>query len=160
MSDKMEIVDQKKNPLMKREEVVFSLEHKGKATPSRMDMIKEIASKLNVKEDLLIIDRIISAKGNSKSSVKVLTYKKADDIPKGKLDKMKARLEKAKKKAAEAKPEKKPTETKEEAKEGKEKGPAEVKEATEAKEEKPAEEAKPEEKPAEAKEEKKEDKKE
>lgn len=146
MSDKMEIVDQKKNPLMKREEVVFSLEHKGKATPSRMDMIKEIASKLNVKEDLLIIDRIISAKGNSKSSVKVLTYKKADDIPKGKLDKMKARLEKAKKKAAEAKPEKKPAEAKEE--------------ATEAKEEKPAEEAKPEEKPAEAKEEKKEDKKE
>lgn len=147
MSDKMEIVDQKKNPLMKREEVVFSLEHKGKATPSRMDMIKEIASKLNVKEDLLIIDKIISASGDSKSSVKVLTYKKAGDIPKGKLDKMKARLEKVKKKAAEAKPEKKPAEAKEEAKEGKEKGPAEVKEATEAKEEskeeKPAEEAKP-----------------
>jgi len=135
---KMEILEHKKNPLMKREEVVFSVDHDGKATPSRKDLLKEIAKRLKAKEDLLIIDRIFTSAGDSKSSMKVLVYKKPGDIPKGKLEKMKARMERKK----EPKPEKeeaKPEEKKEVAEEAKE----------EVKEEK-AEEEKPEEKAEEA----------
>ncbi len=142
MSDKMkiEIGERKKNPLMKREEVKFSIGHKGRATPSRTEMMKEIASALKTKEELLIIDKIFTSTGNSVSSVRVLSYKKTVDIPKGKLDKMNARMEKVKKKA-DAKKEEKPAEAKPEEKKEDAK-PEEVK--GESKEE-----AKAEEKPAE-----------
>ncbi len=161
---KMEILERKKNPLMKREEVMFSMEHGGKATPSRKDLLKEVAGKLKVKENLLIIDRIFSATGKSQSNLKVLVYKKPDDIPKGKLEKMKARMEKKEEKPkkeevkpeeAKAEEEKKEGEKPEEAKEEKVEGPKEKEEV----EEKPKEEAKEElEKPKE--EEKGEEKKE
>ncbi len=133
---KVEILDRKKNPLMKREEIVFSVDHDGKATPARKDLFKEISGKLKVKEDLLIIDKIFSATGKSQSNLKVLVYKKKDDIPKGKLEKMKSRMEKKKeeKPKEEAKPveEVKPTKKKTEAEEEK---PEEVK--TEEKVEEP-----------------------
>jgi ribosomal protein S24E len=145
---KMEAKERKKNAPMKREEVMFSVNHEGKATPSRADLLKEVASKLKVKDELLIIDKIFSTSGKSESEVTVLVYKKKDDIPKGKLEKMKRRMEKKKKKPAEEpKPAEKPAEG--EAKE------CEVKEGEEK-----AEEAKPsEEKPAEVKEEAKEEEK-
>ncbi|UCD07684.1 MAG: hypothetical protein JSW41_01800 [Candidatus Aenigmatarchaeota archaeon] len=147
---KMEILDRKKNPLMKREEIVFSVDHGGKATPARKDLLKEISGKLKVKEDLLIIDKIFSATGKSQSNLKILVYKKKDDIPKGKLEKMKARMEKkkGKKPKEEAKPveEVKPAEKKAEAEEEK---PEEVK--TEEKAEEPEKEEKVEEKAEEEK---------
>lgn len=145
----MEEKDKKKNAPMKREEVIFSVNHEGKATPSRADLLKEVASKLKVKDELLIIDKIFSTSGKSESDVTVLVYKKKDDIPKGKLEKMKRRMEKKKEaKPEEPKPAEKPAEG--EAKE----------EAGETKGEEAAEEAKPaKEKPSEVKEEAKEEEK-
>jgi ribosomal protein S24E len=100
---KMEVRGQRKNPLMKREEVMISVDHSGKATPQRAELIEEVAKKLKASKDLIIVDKIFSASGRSESSVKVLVYKKKEDIPKGKLDKMGAKLEKtAKKKGAQA----------------------------------------------------------
>jgi ribosomal protein S24E len=136
---KVEIKDKKNNPIMKREEVMFSVEHDKKATPSRRELIKEIVDKLKSKEDLVIVDKIFSAKGRCMSNVAVLVYKKKDDIPKGKLEKMKRRMEKSAKKEkpkAEAKPieEVKPIEG--------EKKEASVEEKTEKKEEVKTEEKK------------------
>ena len=145
---------------MKREEITFSIDHRGKATPPRMDLIKEVTSKLKVNENVVIIDKIFSAKGKSTSSMCVLEYKKVEDIPKGKLEKMNARMEKAKKKAAEKKPEEKPAEAKaaggEGAKEGEAK-PEEKKEETtgEKADEKPTEVKETKEKSADGEEEKK-----
>ncbi|MFC2144045.1 hypothetical protein ACFLQO_01620 [Candidatus Aenigmatarchaeota archaeon] len=146
---KIEIKGERKNPLMKREEVTIRAEHSGKATPSRKDLLKEVATRLKSNEDLIIIDKIFSAKGRCQSDITVLVYKKKDDIPKDKLEKMKRRLEKKKKPGEEepAPTEAKPAESAEKPVEGEEK-PAETKE------EKPAE---PETKPDE-KEEKKEEK--
>lgn len=102
---KFEMLKEKKNPAMKRDEHLISLEHKGKATPSRPEIMKEVAKLLKTKEELIIIDKILSNKGVQSSKVYVLSYRKRDEMPKYKLDKMKERMEKIKpKKAAEEKP--------------------------------------------------------
>ncbi len=148
---KIEIKEQKKNPLLKREEVSVSIEHPGKATPSRREILPELAKVLKSNEDLIIIDKIFSVHGMNVSEARLLVYKKKDEIPKEKLEKMKNRMAEKKKAEAPAPAEaakegEKPEAPKEgEAKEEKpEEAPAEEK-----KEEKP----KPEEKPV-AKEEK------
>jgi ribosomal protein S24E len=91
-SDNMEVINQKKNPLMNREEAWILIDHAGKATPPRKDMITEVAKHFKAKEDEVIIDKIFSEVGKAASRVKVLVYPKADAIPKAKLDKMKIRM--------------------------------------------------------------------
>lgn len=137
---KIEIKKQKKNPLLKREEISVSIEHPGKATPSRREILPELAKVLKSSEDLIIIDKIFSVYGRNVSEARVLAYKKKDEIPKEKLEKMKGRMTE-KKKAA---PAEASAPSAEAAKEG-EKPPEGA-----PKEEKPAEEAKPEEKSEEA----------
>ncbi len=155
---KVEILEQKKNPLLKREEVSVSLEHPGKATPSRKEILPELAKALKSREDLLIIDKIFSVPGKNISEARVLAYKKKDEIPKNKLEKMKGRMAPRKKAAAPApeapkEGEKPPEGAKEEAAPAEEKPAEEKKEAPaeEKKGEAPEEEAKPEEKPPEEK---------
>jgi len=150
----MKIVSEKKNSAMKRDEYIISVEHKGKATPNRPEIIKGVAKLIKVNDNLIIIDKIISNRGLQSSIAYVLSYRKRDDVPAYKLEKMKKRIEKIKPKSeakqADAAPaaEEKPAE---------ESGaPAEEKTAEEAPaEDKPAEEGAeeaggaPEEKPAE-----------
>jgi ribosomal protein S24E len=66
-----------------------------------MDILKQIVNKLKVDEDLIIVDKIFTAKGDTKTTVKALIYKKKDDIPKGKMEKMQKRMETKKKKPEE-----------------------------------------------------------
>jgi ribosomal protein S24E len=104
---KLETVEHKKNVLMGRDEYLLSLEHSGKATPSRLEILKELASTLEASEDTIIIDKIWTKTGLSVSDLKVLVYKKKDDIPSYKAEKMKRRTFKkkdAEEPAAEAKP--------------------------------------------------------
>lgn len=142
---KMEEKGKKKNAPMKRDEVIFSVSHEGKATPSRQELLKQAASKLNVKDELVIVDRIFSSKGRSESEVSLLVYKKKDDIPRGKLEKMNRRMGKGKKKQAEEpKPEGKKEEKQEEKKEaeGKEKELADTEDKEEAEKQEKAEDKK------------------
>ncbi|MCK4335792.1 MAG: hypothetical protein KAW40_03645 [Candidatus Aenigmarchaeota archaeon] len=148
----VKILDQKKNPLLKREEVHAVFEHTGKPTPPRKDILPFLEKALRAKKDLILIDKIFSIKGKGESKLKVFVYSKKDDIPKDKLEVIQKRMEKKKAKGEE--PEEKPAES-ETPTEGEAK--PEEKEG-EAKEKEPAEEAKEEE--GEAKEEKKEEKKE
>jgi len=144
--------------VMKRDEHLISLEHKGKATPSRPEIMKDVAKLLKTREELIIVDKIISNKGIQSSKVYVLSYRKKDDMPEYKLDKMKARMEKAKVKQDAAK-EKVPEAPapKEEAKP--EESPAEEK-AEEPKQEEAAETGEHAKEPAKEEEGEKEDKKE
>ena len=128
---KIDVKEQKKNPLMNRDEFVINIDHSGKPTPSRHDILKEIAKEVKASEDLIIIDKILSGSGVPVSVANTFVYKKKDDIPKGKLEKMKRRMEKKKK--GEASPEPAQEAAKEAPKE-------EFKESSEA--EKPAEETK------------------
>ena len=100
---KIEINDQKKNPLMNRDEYMISLDHAGKPTPSRQEILKEIASEVKAKEDVIIIDKIFNKAGISASDVVVFVYNKEDEIPKDKLEKMTKRMKK-KEKGEEATP--------------------------------------------------------
>ena len=113
----VKILERKKNPLLKREEVYAVFEHAGKPTPSRPDILPFLEKVLNVKKDLILIHKIFSVKGKGESKVKVFVYSKKEDIPKDKLEIIQRRMKKAKKE--------KPAETAGEA--GKEEEPEEEK---------------------------------
>ena len=130
----VKILDQKKNPLLKREEVHAVFEHTGKPTPPRKDILPLLEKALRAKKDLILIDKIFSIKGKGESKLKVFVYSKKDDIPKDKLEVIQKRMEK--KKAKEEKPEEKKEGVKEE-KQAEEEAKPEGKEGEgEAKEEK------------------------
>lgn len=99
---KLEIKHHRKNALMKRDEVVVSIEHGGKATPNRRHILDETAKLLKAKPDCIIIDRILTEGGKAFSEARVLVYLKKDDVPAWRLKKMEQRLAKVKK--AEEKP--------------------------------------------------------
>ncbi|NIO19418.1 MAG: hypothetical protein GTN76_01385 [Candidatus Aenigmarchaeota archaeon] len=128
----VKIVDQKKNPLLKREEVYVIFEHPDKATPSRKDMLPVLEKSLKTKKDLIIIDKIFSIRGRGESKVHVFTYSKKEDVPKDKLEKMQRRMERKTK--GEAKPEEKKEESPKEEKKEEEK-PEEPEKKEEVKEE-------------------------
>ncbi len=89
---KIEIVSQKKNPLVGREDVHIRINHEGQRTPSRQEILKEIAHSLKTNEDRVIIDRIFTVQGRAISDVKVLAYEKKEEVPAYKTDKMKRRM--------------------------------------------------------------------
>lgn len=140
---KLEVLEHKKNPLMHREEFLIGLDHSGKPTPNRKEILSELVKELKTKEDLIIIDKIFNKAGKSASEARVLVYKKPGDVPKYKLEKMKRRLEK-KKKEKQSKP---PAGFDESSNQKNEEKPEAVEGEKKPAEEKPAE-AKPEEQEA------------
>lgn len=75
---KMEITQQKENPLQHRVEVYFELEHVGESTPGRNAVAEEIAKKMKAKRDCVVVDSIDSVYGigKSKGYAKVYDSKK------------------------------------------------------------------------------------
>ncbi len=106
---KADIVSEKENPLRKRKEYWLMVEHDGKQTPSRQELLPQVAKKLGTKEDITVLDKIFSERGTAKSRVKVQVYSDRKEVPKEKLDKQARKVKKflEKKQAAEAAPEKK-----------------------------------------------------
>ncbi len=96
---KFEAVDQKKNPLLKREEVMLTVNHEGKPTPSRTDLLEPLAKELKSNKDLILIDKIFSVKGSQASRIKAFVFDRKEDMPKEKLEIIKKRMEKSKEKA-------------------------------------------------------------
>jgi len=123
---KTEVKEQKKNPLLKRNEAVISIVHAGKATPSRVDILEIASKELKVDKQLIIVDSVFTEAGRNISNARILTYSKKEDIPEYKLKKMKSKKKQAE---GEAKPEEKPKEDK----------PKGEKPAEKPKEDKPAE---------------------
>lgn len=138
---KVEIVEKAENPLFKRVEVKFRVDHAGAPTPKRLEVRARLAELLGVAEELLVIEKLASTHGLQVASGIARAYTSREQLeglePKYLL---KRGLPKAK--PEEKPPEEKPKETKPEK-------PAE-------KVEKPPKEVKPKEKPKEAKPEKKE----
>jgi ribosomal protein S24E len=100
----LKILEQKKNPLLKREEVQAVFDHAGKPTPPRKDILPFLERALKAEKDLILIDKIFSVKGKGESKLKAFVYSKKDDIPKDKLEVIQKRMEKKSKKAKEEKP--------------------------------------------------------
>ena len=61
----IEIIEQKKNPLLARTEVRFQLHHTGEKTPTRDQVREKLAGQLNSKKGLIVIDSMNSAFGRS-----------------------------------------------------------------------------------------------
>jgi ribosomal protein S24E len=104
---KIEIVSQKKNPLMGREDIHMRINHEGQRTPSRQEILKEVARSLKSSEDRVIIDRIFTVQGQAVSDAKVLAYEKKEGVPAYKMNKMKRRMKTKAEAAQEAPAEKK-----------------------------------------------------
>jgi small subunit ribosomal protein S24e len=61
----VKIVNTKNNPLMKRKEVQFTVEHTQGKTPARLDVKRAIASQLQVSDKLVFIKRMNTTTGTS-----------------------------------------------------------------------------------------------
>ena len=85
---KLEIVSKRSNPPLKREELKLACVHEGKPTPSRAALLLATSKLVDVNQDLVIVDRIITKKGGGHSELTVLVYTKKEDIPEGKQEKM------------------------------------------------------------------------
>ncbi|AIZ56270.1 30S ribosomal protein S24e [Candidatus Methanoplasma termitum] len=64
---KIEITNQKENPLQSRKEVYFTIDHVGETTPGRNAVAEDIAKKTKSKRDCVVIDNIESLYGIGKS---------------------------------------------------------------------------------------------
>ncbi|MDR1691172.1 MAG: 30S ribosomal protein S24e [Candidatus Methanoplasma sp.] len=64
---KIEITNQKENPLQKRKEVYFTIDHVGETTPGRNAVAEDIAKKMKSKRDCVVVDNIESVYGIGKS---------------------------------------------------------------------------------------------
>jgi len=75
---KIEIKEQKENPLQKRVEVYFTIDHVGESTPGRNAVAEDIAKKMKSKRDCVVVDSIESVYGigKSKGYAKVYSSKK------------------------------------------------------------------------------------
>jgi small subunit ribosomal protein S24e len=102
----IEIIEKKNNPLFNRTEVYFTINHEGEGTPNREIIRTEIADKLNVKKENIIINNIHSSFGVqiSKGYAKIYTNpKKAESLEQKYILKRNKTGEKEKKKEEEKK---------------------------------------------------------
>jgi ribosomal protein S24E len=67
----MKIENETINPFFKRKEVTVELSHSASATPKKSDLAKEMAAKYKVDETQVIVDYIVTGKGETKSVAKV-----------------------------------------------------------------------------------------
>ena len=76
---KMEITQKKDNPLYKRVEVYFTLDHNGESTPGRNAVAEAIAKECKSKRECVVVDNIESVygRGMSKGYAKVYESKEA-----------------------------------------------------------------------------------
>ena len=76
---KMEITEKKENPLYKRIEVYFDLDHTGESTPGRNAVAEEVAKQMKVKRDCVVVASVESVYGigKSKGYAKVYESKEA-----------------------------------------------------------------------------------
>ncbi|OYT26485.1 MAG: 30S ribosomal protein S24 [Thermoprotei archaeon ex4572_64] len=68
------IVDDRKNPLLKRRELKIEIWHVGVSTPTRLDVRKYVASTLGVDENLVFVRKILTGFGLGKSVAEVHVY--------------------------------------------------------------------------------------
>lgn len=125
---KVEIVDKVENPLLKRTEVKFKVDHAGAPTPKRLEVQSQLATMLGAGEDLVIIEKLASTHGHQIASGIARVY-----ISKEQLDKVEPKYLLQRGLPKEKKPEKPPEKPKPE----KAKPPKETKPEEKSKEAKP-----------------------
>jgi len=80
---KVNIISKKQNPLLKRKEVTFSVDHaQNGGTPSRVEVSKQLASLLQTKPEMVYIKNMETKTGQMIAIGKANVY---DSIEQGKL---------------------------------------------------------------------------
>lgn len=80
MTYKIEILDERKNPIIDRLEVEFKIDHFGGSTPNRMEIRDKIAAMKGGKIDFTIVKNIQTYFGTPSAIGKVYIYENKEDI--------------------------------------------------------------------------------
>jgi len=113
---KLDVIEKKENPFLKRIDIMLMVDHKGQSTPKREDLEKSIAQEFKSVPEKVEIVYIFSGAGLAKSKIKARVWKEKiveKKKPKEKkIEKEETKPEEVKEeKPAEKKPEEKPKET-------------------------------------------------
>lgn len=76
----VKIIKESENPLVERDEIKFEVEHGNSSTPSRAETLKELSSKLEVSEDLIVIDKMATLQGRQVASGMARIYESKDRL--------------------------------------------------------------------------------
>ncbi|MHA1409397.1 MAG: 30S ribosomal protein S24e [Candidatus Odinarchaeia archaeon] len=74
MSQKFELISEKKNPLLQRKELEYRLIHSFNSTPTRVEVRKKIAAKLNVDIDKVYVKNLIGLAGKNETKAVIHVY--------------------------------------------------------------------------------------
>lgn len=74
------VIEEKQNELLKRREMKIEIDHLLAATPSKADLLKELAAAYSVPEENILIDFIFTHKGIGKSVAKVKIYQEKPKV--------------------------------------------------------------------------------
>ncbi|MFX1443936.1 MAG: hypothetical protein ACFFHV_11020 [Promethearchaeota archaeon] len=80
MSFEIEILQEKKNPLIDRTELQVKINHFGSGTPNRLDIKKKIVAMKTSDENLTIIKKIMTHFGATEDICKVYIYDNKNDL--------------------------------------------------------------------------------
>jgi len=70
----IKILQEKNNQLLKRKELLLLIDHKDRATPSREELSNELSKMFNVPKEKIVIDYILSVRGDQKAKAKIKVY--------------------------------------------------------------------------------------
>ncbi|WP_428083087.1 30S ribosomal protein S24e [Candidatus Hadarchaeum sp.] len=104
---KVEVIKRTENPLLKRVEVEFRIDHAGAPTPRRLEVKSQLAALLGTSEDLLVIERLTSTHGRQMATGVARVYNTREQLEAMEPKYLLKRGLPKEEKAAEAKPEKK-----------------------------------------------------
>ncbi len=70
----LEIKNKKENPVLQRQEITGEIKFTGAATPSNKQLQEELAKKLGVQQELVIIRHIYGSFGSGKAAFEAVAY--------------------------------------------------------------------------------------
>ena len=101
----IKILKDEKKPMLKRREVSGTLGYSNK-TPSRSDIIKEVAKVLKAKEEMIIVNQILPDYGTQTAKIRITVYDDKETMKalegKGMLKKHNVKTESAEKNDSES----------------------------------------------------------
>ncbi len=112
---KINIIEIRENPLLKRNEIIGIIEHNGMSTPSKASVQAYLAKEKKIKPKHIEVKRIISGVGNTQSRILAYVWKEKE-VPIIEEKKAEEKVEKKEESAEEPKKEEKKEEATEEGK--------------------------------------------
>jgi len=80
MSFNIQILEEKRNPLIDRVELKVKIDHFGKGTPNRIDLKKKVAATQGSNEKLTIVKKIKTHFGSTEDIAKILIYDNSNEL--------------------------------------------------------------------------------